>query len=132
MYTGTPSWKAWFWQYVGAGVLAVVLVGIVWWLLLEWRRKSVRYRITDRTIDVERGMVSRHIDTLQLWRVQDLEFRQSVLERLVGIARILVFTTDKTDPGLVLVGLPASREIFDILKDAVEQARQQRVIGLVP
>jgi len=44
---------------------------------------------------------------------------------------IRVFTKDMTDPQIVLRGLPASREIFDKLKDAAELARQQRVVGMV-
>jgi membrane protein YdbS with pleckstrin-like domain len=131
VYEGTPSWKAWFWQYFFAGILMPVVIGLIWWGILQLTRKSTRYKITDRTIDMEKGLFSKTIDTLQLWRVRDLEFRQSLLERMLGIARIIVFTSDKTDPELVIDGLPASREIFDRMKDAAELARQQRVVGLV-
>jgi hypothetical protein len=34
-------------------------------------------------------------------------------------------------PQLVMRGLPASREVFDRLKDACEAARQQRVVEMV-
>lgn len=126
VYEGTPSWKASFWTYV----LTAPVFFLVW-PFLNWSRKSTRYRITDRTVDVERGIFSKVIDTLQLWRVRDLEYRQTLLERMLGIARILVYTTDKTDPELVIAGLPASRELFDRLKDSAELARQQRVVGVV-
>ena len=86
---------------------------------------------TDRNIDYEVGLLSKRIETLQLWRVHDMDFRQSFMERLLGIARIQVFTKDTSDPIVVLRGLPASREIFDQLKDAAELARQQRVVGIV-
>jgi membrane protein YdbS with pleckstrin-like domain len=131
IYEGSPSWKAWFWQYVFAGVLSLGLVGLVWMLVLNLRRKSRRYRITTRTIDYEIGVFSRRVETLQLWRVKDLDFRQSFLERLLGIATITVFTHDLTDPEVHIRGLPASREIFDRLKDACDLARQQRVVGVV-
>lgn len=131
IYEGAPSWKAWFWSYVAACILSVVVVGLVWILALHLKRKSSRYRLTDRTIDYETGVFSKQIETLQLWRVQDLDFQQSLFERVLGIARIRVFTKDVTDPELTLRGLPASREIFDKLKDAAELARQQRVVGLV-
>jgi membrane protein YdbS with pleckstrin-like domain len=131
IYEGYPSWKAWFWQYVLAGVLSVVLVGLGWLLYLNVRRKSRRFRITDRTIDYEVGILSKRVETMQLWRVRDLDFRQSILERMLGIATIHVFAHDQTDPEIVLRGLPASREIFDRLKDACDVARQQRVVGVV-
>src|SRR5437899_622267 len=53
IYEGYPSWKAWFWSYVFAGVLSNVLVGLVWMLILNVRRKGLRYKITQRTIDYE-------------------------------------------------------------------------------
>lgn len=131
IYEGSPSWKAWFWQYLGAGVLSLALVGLVWMGILNLRRKSRRYRITTRTIDYEMGVFSRRVETLQLWRVKDIDLRQSFLERMLGIATIHVFTHDLTDPELHIRGLPASREIFDRLKDACDLARQQRVVGVV-
>lgn len=131
IYEGYPSWKAWFWSYVTATVLSLVVVGLGWLLFLNLRRKSRRYRITDRTIDYEVGILSKRVETLQLWRVVDLDFRQSVLERMLGIATIHIMTKDATDPEVVLRGLPASREIFDRLKDACDLARQQRVVGVV-
>ena len=131
IFEGTPSWKAWFWAYVGAVVTSLFLVGLPWLARLHLVRMSTRYRITSRTIDYEVGVFSKTIETLQLWRVRDLDFHQSLIERMLGVARIHVFTKDVTDPELVLRGLPASREIFGRLKEAVELARQQRVVGLV-
>jgi membrane protein YdbS with pleckstrin-like domain len=131
IYEGYPSWKAWFWSYVCAGVLSLAVVGLVWMLVLHLRRKGRRYRITDRTIDYEVGVFSRRVETMQLWRVQDLDFRQTFFERILGIATIHVFARDVTDPEVLLRGLPASREIFDRLKEACEIARQQRVVGVV-
>ncbi len=157
IFEGSPSWKAWFWSYALAllltlGVLAwgwaglfkalspkVALIGAganligagIWVLVLQLLRRSTRYRISSRNLDTEMGILTKRIETLQLWRVRDLAFRQSFTERLLGIARIHVFTRDVTDPDLILKGLPASRSVFDKLKDAAELARQQRVVGLV-
>ena len=157
IFEGAPSWKAWFWSYVLAFVLLASPAGLVWlgiFRKLEWRivlpgisavalagliwlgvvhllRKSIRYRISSRTLDIEAGILSKRIETLQLWRVRDLQFRQSVTQRILGIAQIEVCTKDVSDPEIVLRGLTASRDVFDKLKDAAELARQQRVVGLV-
>jgi uncharacterized membrane protein YdbT with pleckstrin-like domain len=131
IYEGSPSWKAWFWSYVGAGVLSVALVGLIWMGVLNLKRKSRRYRITTRAIDYELGVFSKRVETFPLWRVLDLELRQSFVERLLGIATINVITKDPVTPSLALRGLPASREIFERLKDAAEAARRQRVLEVV-
>jgi membrane protein YdbS with pleckstrin-like domain len=131
LYEGAPSWKVWFWSYVFAGVLSLVLVGLIWMGVLNLQRRGRRYRITNRTIDYEVGVFSKRVETLQLWRVQHIDFRQGFMERLLGIATIHVLTTDHADPELSIRGLPASREIFEKLKDACDLARQQRVLGVV-
>jgi membrane protein YdbS with pleckstrin-like domain len=161
LFQGAPSWKAWFWSHVLACVAflaaialawirflakwaaswswihvlaaigALVLGGLVWLLVLTLIRKSSRYKITNRNLDTEYGIISKRIETLQLWRIRDLDFRQSFTDRILGIAAIRVFTADRSDPELVLKGLPASRNVFDRLKDAAELARQQRVVGIV-
>ena len=157
IYAGSPSWKAWFWSYALMVVLGVAALAAAWAGLLRfvpWRygllgggglavadlvwvaaitllRRSTRYRISTRNLDTEQGIFTKTIETLQLWRVRDLDYRQSFTERLLGIARIHVFTKDVTDPELILRGLPGSRDLFDKLKDAAELARQQRVVGLV-
>jgi uncharacterized membrane protein YdbT with pleckstrin-like domain len=125
IFDGSPSWKAFFWRYV---LLSPTVIG---WLLLQWWRKSKRIKITDRNIDTEVGMISRRIETLQLWRVRDIDWLQSPMERLLGVATIHVFGTDRTDPTLVLRGLPSDRATFERLKDAINLSRQQRVVGIV-
>ncbi len=131
IFEGTPSWKAWFWSYVLAGVLSLVLVGLIWLLTLELRRKGMRYKLTGRTIDLESGVFSKRIETVQLWRVQDIDFQQSFMDRIFGVANIHITTTDRSTPEIDLRGLPASREVFESLKDAADLARQQRVLGVV-
>lgn len=132
LFEGSPSWKAWFWQYVFAWILAVVVVGLVWVLVLHLVRKATKYRITTNSIDTEMGVFSRRIETLQLWRIRDIDFQQSFWDRILGVARIMVFTKDVTDPVLSIVGLPGSRKLFDELKDAIDVARQSRnLMGIV-
>ena len=131
IYEGVPSWKAWFWSYVFAGVLCIAVVGIVWMLIMNMRRKARRFRVTTRSIDYEVGVLSKRVESLPLWRVLDVEMRQSFTDRLMGIATIVVLTKDQVTPQLAMRGLPASREIYDKLRDACELARRQRVVEVV-
>jgi hypothetical protein len=159
IFKGAPSWKAQFWSVVTAIALGVgglcgapilhLSFGVVWswaliagavalglggcWLLYLWAaRATLTFLITTRTIDVESGLLSKNIETLQLWRVRDTEFHQTMTDRLLGVSRIRVFAHDVTTPQLLLWGLPGSRAIFEQLQDALEIARRSRnVIGLV-
>lgn len=159
LYAGSPSWRAWYGRVAAAVLCAVIgvvgaVVGVLafaiatvaavaiaaiglllaagMWVHTALLRRSTRYRITDRSIDIEQGIISRRIDTLPLWRVKDVEFQQSVTERMLGTARIYVMTSDSTDPKLVLVGLSDSRAVFERVKQAADISRQNRnVVGMI-
>lgn len=159
LYTGAPSRKAYFRRYLGVASLTAVAVaaplalhfGVPWpwawsaapagifgalalWLLAhtELRRRVTAYRITSRSIDVETGLLSRTIDTLQLWRVRDVQFEQSLTERMLGIATIRVYAHGADKPEVVLKGLADARKVFDDVKAAVDVARTSgNVVGIV-
>lgn len=158
IYSGTPSWKAWYGSYalvVGLAVAGVaggvalklltpepVIAAIVGAVLLvaalalfvtvELKRRATKYRVSTRTIDVEEGVLSRRINTLQLWRVRDVVFEQSLTQRMLGVASIRLVVHDDTSPKLLLAGLTNGRAVFEEVKLAIDLARQSRnVVGLV-
>lgn len=115
---------------VGGGVFATASLVVLAWT--ELQRRSTRYRISTRRIDIESGILTTRIDTMELWRVRDLEFSQTFVEKILGIGRILVTTHEERVAKLSLVGLYDSRKLFDELKSAVEIARQNRnIVGIV-
>lgn len=130
LFEGSPSWKAWFWSYVIAVILCVAVVGFLWIWILQIRRRSTSYRITDAGIDYETGTFSKKIETVQLWRVKHVDFEQSFFQRMLGISEIHVTTTDREDQQLILRGLEDGREIFNRLRDALQLARQRQVVGV--
>jgi uncharacterized membrane protein YdbT with pleckstrin-like domain len=107
------TWPLWLLSFVG-------LPGIVWTFL---RHITTKYKITLRRVEFERGVIAKHVDSLELWRVLDVRYSASVLDRMLGNASVTLIGTDKTDPELELYGLPNSRQLFERLRDAVQQAR---------
>jgi len=102
--------------------LAAVAVGI-WPFILV---RTVRYRISNYRIDYERGFLSKSVDTLELWHVDDISFRQSLLDRLLNVGTITVMSGDKTTPLLRLMGLPDPRPMFNSLKQRIISVKRQR------
>ncbi len=159
LYSGTPSWKAWYGTYLlaallaGLGVALAVLLKVMLALVLlialgvggalvvcalvvlayvELKRRATQYRVSTRTIDVEEGVLSRRINTLQLWRVRDVVFEQSLMQRMLGVASIRLVVHDDTSPKLLLSGLTDGRRVFEDVKGAIDLARQSRnVVGVV-
>lgn len=114
LYEGNPSWKAYFGYYLAAGFAAVFVIAI--WRMIEGTgaplkekvlsvviptalatifgfglhlyRKSIKFRVSSSVIEYERGLLSKRIDVVQLWRVKDVVYKQSLVDRLLGIAHI--------------------------------------------
>ena len=88
--------------------------------------RSIRYRITNYRIDLERGLLSKNIDTLELWHVEDIHFHQSILDRIVSTGDITILSHDDTTPRLELNGVPNPRPLFENLKQRVIAVKRQR------
>jgi membrane protein YdbS with pleckstrin-like domain len=159
LYDGAPSWRAYFAHYFFGG-LAALIVPAIFYKILGWLgtaqgsrvlvylvllavvglyfvglyfyRKSIRFRVTSTNIETERGVLSKKIDILELWRCRDVRYKQNLLDRILGIAHIEIFTADVTSPHVEITGLPASRQLFEQIRDSIELQRQNRnVYGVV-
>src|SRR5262249_44669449 len=157
---GVPSWKAFLGYYVAAvlagAVVIALLVAIAWdrasttpmakflyvaipiaavavfFFGVNLYRKSIKFRVTNTVIETERGMLSKRIDVLQLWRCRDVRYKQNLVDRILGVAHVEVFAQDATTPHLEIVGMPASRQLFEQLRDSIEIQRQAKnVYGVV-
>jgi membrane protein YdbS with pleckstrin-like domain len=158
LYDGSPSWKAYLGHYMVAIVLAAVVMAIwlaatkddasakikvlgvlvpvalatIYCFSVTFYRRSIRFRVTNTVIEYERGMLSKRIDVVQLWRVRDVVYKQNLVDRILGIAHIEVVAQDATNPDLEIVGLPASRQLFEQIRDSIEIQRQAKnVYGVV-
>lgn len=114
------GWVPW-WLALGMSVLALVSL-----CMPVISTRTVNYRITNYRIDFGQGLLARNIDTLELWHVEDLRLHQSLLDRMMGVGTIIVFSHDDTTPQLALVGLPNSKELFNMLKQRVIAVKRQR------
>ena len=116
----------WLWT---ALILLALIAPCIPWLLA----KRLRYRITNYRIDYERGLLSKNIDTTELWHVEDLHFHQSLTNRLFNVGTIAVLSKDETMPHLILHGIPNPRPIYEMLKQRVIAVKRQRgVIKMDP
>lgn len=106
--------------------LAIAVIGIFLLALPLLLTRTIRYRISNYRIDYERGILSRRIDTLELWHVEDISLHQSLLDRILGVGTITVISHDDTTPQLLLAGLPRPRPLFDSLKQRIIAVKRQR------
>ena len=106
--------------------LGLVVIGLLFVFIPVLIVKSVRYRISNYRIDFERGIFGKRIDTLELWHVEDIQFAQSFLDRILGVGNITVISHDDTTPHLPMIGIPNPRPLFETLKQRVIAVKRQR------
>ena len=89
---------------------------------------GIKYTITSERIRVSHGMLSKRRDDVELVRVQDVDFTQTVRERFLNVGDIRVKSHDPSTPTLVLNDVANPENVHEILRRAVLQARKDQGI----
>ena len=125
IFQGHPSWRAILGFYLkgilvaaiagvlfklfGAGsgtVFLVVLVAIGVTVLAGFvKRVATTYTITDRRLNIKRGIVSREVQETRLERVQNVNYSQSVYQRVMQIGDVDFDTAAGDDYNFVFAGV---------------------------
>jgi uncharacterized membrane protein YdbT with pleckstrin-like domain len=142
IFQGHPSWRAILGFYLKgvlvaaiAGVVAkllgsgsatvflVVLVVIAVTVLVGFvKRVATVYTITDRRLNIKRGIVSREVQETRLERVQNVNYRQSVYQRIVQIGDVDFDTAATDDYNFVFVGVADPAEVVHRVDQATGAA----------
>lgn len=113
---------AW-WILLGAAVVAAlyVLARIGLAILNE------RYRLTTQRLFLERGILSRTQDQLELVRVDDVRISKTLLHRILGVGTVSVMTTDSSDRTVRIVGVLHPERVAEEIRTHVRACRQRSV-----
>jgi uncharacterized membrane protein YdbT with pleckstrin-like domain len=120
-YSGSPKASN-FSPYI----LLLLLVPIFMALARYLQTKNKIYELTTERLKTTEGVFSKKTDTLELYRVKDLETRQSFLYRLVGIENVQVNTSDVSSPFVLIDAIPCAAALDDKVRNHVEAIRAQK------
>jgi uncharacterized membrane protein YdbT with pleckstrin-like domain len=99
-----------------AGPLAAAFLLWSLYLMVTFgARRSERYTLTSQRLEIERGVVSRHFESLELWRIREVVLEQTLVERLRGAGRVTLVAADALQPSLVLGPVTNARAFYDAL-----------------
>ncbi len=145
IFEGHPSWRAILGFYLkgiliaaiigaiakllgtsSATVFLIVLVLIALTVLIGFvKRVATTYTITNRRLNIKRGIVSREIQETRLERVQNVNYRQSVYQRLMQIGDVDFDTAATDDYNFVFAGVADPGDVVH----AVDQATGANAAG---
>jgi uncharacterized membrane protein YdbT with pleckstrin-like domain len=114
--------------YVG---LAMMVLGVGASLVRVIRTSSLRWKITDQRVQTERGFFSKSVEVLQLWRIEDIQYTQTIMQRMLNEATIKLTTSDHSTPIVSITGLTNHRALYEKLRDSVEKRRRENRVMAV-
>jgi len=88
--------------------------------------KCTVYEITSERLKTTEGILSKVTDTLEFYRVKDIERQRPFLYRLCGIENIQLNTSDTSSPLVVIEAVPRELGLADLIRNQVEAVRQQK------
>lgn len=103
--------------------IPVILVFMLWNFLSI---KSQKYRLTNQRIIMQRGVLNKITDEVELYRVKDHRLEQPFFLRLFGLGNIVIITSDQLNHELVLSALKNAPELRESIRKLVEARRVAR------
>jgi membrane protein YdbS with pleckstrin-like domain len=124
-----PTWKAYLgWILLGA-LLAVVVVGLFILLYVWIQIRSTRYRLTTQRLFVRRGLVAKHIEEVELYRVKDVTVDQSMWQRILRTGTVTVLSTDDSTPELPLRGVADPHALKEQIRMHYRASKRRERVG---
>ncbi len=116
---------------VGALLLSIVTLGL-WLIPAWWRSRGTFYRLTNHRIVVETGVLSKKLEQIDLYRVNDYSVERPFSQRLLGTGNLVLNTFDKSTPQLTVAGIKTDVvALYEALRAATEIDRRRRGVRMV-
>ncbi len=116
---------SWWWR-AGLGLMAgaaLVVLG-----RQAWQIYGVRYRLTTQRLFIDRGLLARTGDQMELLRIDDVRIRQRAVDRLLDIGSVQIISTDATDKECVLTGVARPAEIAEAVRRHTRLIRSRQTL----
>ncbi len=97
-------------HYVWIPGLALLGIGILIFLFTDLHRRSIRYTVTNRRVNIEKGMLSKSLQEASLQQVQDVLVHQGAIQRILNVGDVEVRTEVGGQGALWLWDVPRPRD----------------------
>jgi uncharacterized membrane protein YdbT with pleckstrin-like domain len=99
-------------------VVAGVILGMALLLIplfFHIRKKLVRYTLTDTTIEIDRGLISRTTQNIPLRRIQDVTVSASAMQRLLGFGDVIIDNASEDGGKVVLDDIDSPKKYAELM-----------------
>lgn len=85
-----------------------------------------RYSLSEDRLFISEGFLNIKDDEILLYRVRDIDTRRSLWQRLFGVGTVIVVSSDKTMPNLVLKNIKDPVFVKELIHKQVEEMKIRR------
>lgn len=118
-----PPLVKWAWLIAAAIIVwRAVGVGIAY-----ARIRSMSYTVTNQRVIIETGLVEKKVEDIDLRYIDETNFRQRIVERMLGIGNVTIVSSDKVAPVYVLRGIPDPRGLRELIRARAYEATQRQL-----
>lgn len=111
----------WVWLSLSAAILIVLILVVMLTVWAPRRYRLTGYLVRQDDIQYRTGALWRSQTAVPINRIQHVEITQGPIERMLGLARLVIYTAGGSGSDLSVPGLPAA---------TAEQLREQ-LLGMV-
>ncbi|MEP6778099.1 MAG: PH domain-containing protein [Chthoniobacterales bacterium] len=126
VWRGSSSQTKNLWLFILAGLFCWLIVPIFIALARYLQTKNKVYELTTERLKITEGVFSKVTDTLELYRVKDIEVRQPFVYRTLGVENVIVNTSDLSSRLILLEAIPVEIGLADKMRNQVETVRMQK------
>ena len=101
----------------------VVLMGLFAFISFVGTR-SAKCRIWPTRIETQVGFIAKQMDSLEVSRITDLEIKQGIMGRILGVGTIVIRTTDVNTPMMELYMIPRARRVYNYLQAQIAKVEK--------
>jgi hypothetical protein len=76
---------------------------------------------------IERGLVTKALSEIDLRYVDDTQFFQGIVDRILGIGNVTIISSDKSSPVYVLHGVKDPRGLREMIRTNSYQVSQRQI-----
>jgi membrane protein YdbS with pleckstrin-like domain len=121
LFTGHPAviYSAWQWIAV---VLTLGIAFIFYWI----KSLATTYEITSQRVRIERGILSKIKDSIELFRIDHFDLHKPLGMRLAGYCLLHLRSSDASFETVIIYGIPNLERLADTLRECSLRERTRR------
>jgi membrane protein YdbS with pleckstrin-like domain len=88
---------------------------------------STIYTVTNQRVMIERGLLSKSLSEIDLRYIDDSNFTQGAIERLLGIGQVTLISSDKSSPVYTLQNIRDPRGVRELIRSNAYTVSQRQL-----